>query len=259
MADKNYTLGRGKILLAPFKTGTKVPDGFEYVGNSPELSLTFETETLDHYNSDEGIREKDQSAELQTNRTGSYILDDIMPTNLARFFLGSTSVLAQASATAEVDTITVLQGRFYQLGEGTDNAISGARSVTVTTVEDSGGMGSTYDVGDDYIVHADIGMIEIVEGGGISDATELDITYDLAAVSRNQTISGSSPVEGAMRYIEYNPVGEDKTFLMPYVKVRPNGDFNLKTDDWQQLPFSLEILKLANAEALYVDGKPFTP
>ena len=35
MATKNYTLGRGKVHFSRFKTGTQVPAGFFYIGNTP--------------------------------------------------------------------------------------------------------------------------------------------------------------------------------------------------------------------------------
>jgi hypothetical protein len=48
-------------------------------------------------------------------------------------------------------------------------------------------------------------------------------------------------------------------YLMPYVRLSPNGDFALKSDEWQQLSLNVEILKLADYERIYVDGRPYTP
>jgi hypothetical protein len=31
-------------------------------------------------------------------------------------------------------------------------------------------------------------------------------------------------------------------YLMPYVRLAPNGDFALKSDEWQQLNLNVEIL-----------------
>lgn len=59
-ATPNYTLGRGKVYFARFTSG-QVPGPFRYIGNTPEFNLTIELETLDHFSSDEGIREKDDS------------------------------------------------------------------------------------------------------------------------------------------------------------------------------------------------------
>ena len=97
MANNNYTLGRGKVNLARFKDGTQEPDGFRYIGNTPEFNLSIELEELDHFSSDEGIREKDDSVPLEVNRTGSMITDNVSPENVALFFFGSYDKVTQAA------------------------------------------------------------------------------------------------------------------------------------------------------------------
>jgi hypothetical protein len=59
-----------------------------------------------------------------------------------------------------------------------------------------------------------------------------------------------------MMYVTKNPKGDDAVFLMPSVKITPNGDYALKGDDWQQIPLSLEVLKPNAGEAIYRDGTP---
>ncbi len=56
----------------------------------------------------------------------------------------------------------------------------------------------------------------------------------------------------------FNPVGKQFDYSLPYVSISPNGDFNLKGEEWQQIPFSLEILRKGSLEAVYVNGQPFT-
>ena len=52
MADNNYVLGRGKLYFDRFPDGTKTPTGERYFGNTPSFSMSLDSETLDHYNSD---------------------------------------------------------------------------------------------------------------------------------------------------------------------------------------------------------------
>ena len=59
--NQNYTLGRGKVYFSRFIAAIQTPEGFEYIGNTPELSFTIESENLDHFSSDAGVREKDAS------------------------------------------------------------------------------------------------------------------------------------------------------------------------------------------------------
>jgi hypothetical protein len=56
-----------------------------------------------------------------------------------------------------------------------------------------------------------------------------------------------------MQYRQDNAYGVNRTYLFPNVKVRPNGDFALKGDEWQRLTFAVEVLKSATAEAIYID------
>jgi hypothetical protein len=60
-----------------------------------------------------------------------------------------------------------------------------------------------------------------------------------------------------MMYIANNPKGENYHFTMPWVKLMPNGDYTLKSDEWQNIPFNVEILKRVGAEAVYMNGNKF--
>ena len=254
----NQTLGRGKIYVSRFRPGTHTPAGFRYVGNSPAFNLTIAQEKLDHFSSDEGVRVKDKSIVLQVDYTGSLTLDDINNANLALFFFGSQSVVAQTSATAQTETFAgVVQGYAYQIGI-TNNNPTGFRSLSNVIVS-VGGTAKT--AGTDYTVDAVRGKIHIVEGGTITDGASISVTYDRAAISRKQVISGTEQVECAIQFESYNPQGEKNDIYLPYVRLGPNGDFALKADEWQQLPLTVEILRdiAYNREAIYVDGQPYTP
>lgn len=253
----NYTLGRGKVYFARYADGTQTPDGFRYIGNTPEFSLTIESEELDHYSSDEGIREKDDSVPLEVNRTGSLITDNISPENVALFFFGENSTLTQAVVASGTETLTGIKaGHSYVLGYSASNP-TGYRGIDETgfSVEVNGG--SALVDGTDYTMDFDSGLITFLDGSLLAvDDADIDVTFAVAGSSRDRVISGSTPVEGAMMYVTANPKGSDSTFFMPYVKITPNGDYALKGDEWQQIPMSLEILKLTNQEAIYRDGNP---
>jgi hypothetical protein len=253
MAYGNQTLGRGEVWFSRFKPGTQTPEGLRYLGNTPEFGLTIDTSFLDHFSSDRGIREKDKSIPLETTRSGSLTCDDIQLDNLAYFFFGSKAILAQTSATAVTETFNAIAGRMYQIGQ-TNSTPVGVRQVTVASVAKGA---TTFAAIDDYIVDAARGTILFVEGGAIKTGDDVVVTYGRAAVSRNQVISGSTAVDGALLFVSYNPEGERNDFRMPYVKLSPNGDFNLKGDDWQTIPFTIEILRATNREAIYIDGQPY--
>lgn len=371
----NYTLGRGELWFAPFRPGTRTARGESYFGNTPEFSLTIESENLDHYNSDRGVREKDQSIALQTDRTGNFTTDNISADNLALFFFGSKTRLTQAGGSVVGEDIEYVEkGLTYQLGMSQNNP-GGARNIsnlvlysgtltaatgtisfggtgadndtitigdvtyklvttpsaafdvklgataadtasnlakainlsgvagtdygtgttvhpgvtatastsTVTVTAKVGGLGGNsialaktgsnitvsgatlsggagnLVLGTDYEFDGEQGRVKILETSSITDGIDLKANYTASANIRNRIISGGSPIEGRLRFIAYNPVGENFNYIMPWVKIRPNGDYNLKGDDWQTIPFTCEILRLDGYEAVYIDGQPYNP
>lgn len=377
VAGQNYTLGRGKVYFSRFKPGTQIPEGFRYIGNTPEFSLSIESENLDHYSSDEGIREKDDSVPLEVNRTGTLTTDSIQPENVALFFFGTSEIVTQLAVGLSTEAVAdVLQGHSYWLGVGPNNptgykgldpdnfaiaasgatkatgtltfsgtgsdgdtivigtrtytlrtvptvandvdigvdaattannliaainggagegtaygtgtdphslvyAASGGAGIVTVTAKTAGtggnsiattesgtgtsfasatlttGTGTGYAATTDYVFNPATGMFTIVEGGAIADGSDIVVSFAVLASTRDRVISGSTPVEGALRYIEANPKGADFDYLLPYIKVTPNGDYALKGDEWQQIPFNIEALKPSDGrEAIYMDGRP---
>lgn len=250
----NYTLGRGKVYFARFTTG-QTPGPFRYIGNTPEFNLTIESQTLDHYSSDEGIREKDDSVPLEVTRTGTLTCDDIQAENVAIFFFGTADVLTTvAAAGLSEDFVAVMGDMHYQIGLTASNAV-GVRGVENVAITDTATGLVTYVAGTDYILDAARGMFEIVAGGA-ADGVNITVDYDIIASTQDRILSGSEPVEGALRYLENNPRGKNRDLFLPYVKITPNGDLAFKGDEWRQIPFSLEALKPAVGEAIYINGQP---
>ena len=253
MAEQmNYTLGRGELYFNKFAPGTQNGIGERYFGNTPEVNTSVESENLDHFNSDRGVREKDASVVLQTNRTGSFTTDHISPQNIALFYFGTVSTLTQTAATGESETFSsVIPGYFYQLGESQSNP-TGVRNVTnVVVKDDATPTPATLVLGTDYLVNLELGRIEVLPGGALSEGDAMVVTYDTEAVTREVVLSGSAAVEGSLRYVAQNPVGDQIDYFWPWVKITPNGDFALKGDEWQTIPFSLEILRRPGYKAVY--------
>lgn len=251
----NYTLGRGELHFDRFSDPINfVLGGERYIGNSPEFSATIESENLDHYNSDRGVREKDESIVLQTNRTASFITDNVSPENLALFFFGTSEIFSTAGgAVTDAPLPDVVKGLTYQLGMSPSNP-SGVRNVSLVTIKK--GVTSLV-AGTDYTLDAALGRVTILESSvTVINGDDLTADFTTSAQTRERVISGSSAIAGALRFISYNPQGKRYDWYMPYVKLSPNGDFALKGDEWQQIPFNVEILKRPGYEAIYIDGRP---
>lgn len=260
-----YTLGKGKLYFAPFATGTEEPKGERFFGNVSEFNLTIEEEKLEHYASTGGIRQKDASISLQVNRSGSIVTDEISSDNLALFFFGSTSSLAVTGTTVTDEAISAVeQGRYYQLGVSDANP-TGARELDVHTapstnviVTDDGGSPVTFVEGDDYTIDMVLGRLFIVEGGAITDGTNLKVSYKTKTSTRERILSGGTAISGQLRFIADNPAGPNRDYLMPSVTISPSGDYALISEEWMTINLSAEILKKTGREAIYVDGRAMT-
>ena len=110
----------------------------------------------------------------------------------------------------------------------------------------------------DYTIDHDRGLFGVVEGGGIADDASVTVTFATATATRTLTISGNRPMEGALRFQAFNLAGKQVDYYLPRVRITPNGDFAIKGDAYQKLPFNVKILKLPNRAAIYADGLPYS-
>ena len=63
--NNNLILGRGKLFFGRFPTGTTTFDGaMKYFGNTPAVNLNVTEETLEHFDSDQGLKIKDRVVTL---------------------------------------------------------------------------------------------------------------------------------------------------------------------------------------------------
>lgn len=266
--ENNYTLGRGEVYFARKDPVTGAMGGERYLGNTPSANLTAEEEKLEHFSSDRGIRVKDKVVTLQVNYTGTLEVDNIDYENVALFFLGETEnlTIAQTTVASEqvgVTGVGVEKGMFYQLGMTAGNP-AGAKGIIFpgaagTAFALTNG-GTALTSGVDFVVNAELGRIEILEDSeNVEEGDILTATYTIAGSTRRRVISGSTAVSGSLRYVAYNPEGEQIDYFMPSVTLSPNGDFALKSDEWQVIPFNIDVTKRdADTAAIYGEGRAMT-
>ncbi len=249
--QKNYTLGRGKLFVDLFDADGNSTGEF-YIGNTTSLTVTGSEETLDHFDSDEGVREKDDYATLSVDTSIAFTTDDIQPENLAMFVKGEIVQLATVAASDQTEGMAVRKGRFYQLGASAANP-SGIREIDNLVV--TKGVAPVVAL-TNYTVDEALARVYILEDAAtVLDDDVLTFTYDVKASTRSVVISRGEKAEGAMRYISANPKGTQRDHYFPKVSVTPDGDYELKGDTWQEMSFSGEVLKRVGYEKHYIDGR----
>lgn len=260
-SGKNYVLGKGKIYFDRFAAqtlvlATTVGEGERYLGNTPEFSTTSSAENLDHFGSEGGLKIKDDSVQLSLNRSGKLTCDNVSADNQALFIQGSVGDLVQTSAVGKIDLITASKGRFFQLGVDIVNP-TGVRKVSNVVIKKGAGFITTIAALNNYEVDLELGRIYIESDSvDIPNLTKIQVTYDVASSTREQIVSSTNTIYGALRFVADNPKGTNRDYYFPYVKLSPDGDYALKGDTWQVMGFTFEVLvKAAGIATLYIDGR----
>lgn len=250
-----YQIPRGRVLFDPFDANGALT-GEEEFGNCPSFTISIATTKADHFSSETGLKQKDAAVTVEVNRAAKIKCDNISAKVLANFLSGSTETVTQTSGSVVDESITVKKGRQYQLGRSESNP-AGVRNVTNVVVTNSGAT-TTYTLGTDYAVDLELGRLQILEGGTISDGI-IKVDYDKAAKTWTRIKTGAvAELAGAIRVIADNASGNNRDFYMPKVNLTPEGDLPVIAEgtDFVNVAFSVEILKPSNAEAVYVDGRP---
>lgn len=255
---KEYVIGKGRLFFNQFTPGTKVGTGELYLGNTPELSASSDSETLDHYDSDQGLNVKDESITVENSLTLTFTTDNISPENLTLWFAGDKARVTVTPATNVKERFAVVRGRFYQLGVSQELP-AGVRKVTnvsVSKVESNDTLTPITAAGN-VDIDLEHGRVYIeIDAADIQDGDTLEVTYDVEASTRTVIIGRGQEIRGSLRFISANPVGKQRHYYWPYVKLSANGDYALKGDEWQQMSFTAEVLKLdAQTERVYIEAE----
>lgn len=262
LGGKNYTLGKGRVFFDRFADGVSVTantqgEGERYFGNTPEFSISSASESLQHFSSEGGIKTKDDDVQLSLDRTGKTTVDHISNENLALLALGVNNTVTQTSQVGLTTTFaSAKRGRFYQLGVSAANP-SGLRKVSNVVVKKGAGFATIVAAAGNYQFDADLGRLYIEENSVDINNVEIQVTFDAAATTYEQVVSGTKSIYGALRFVADNPKGTNRDYYFPYVKMAPDGDYALKGEEWMTIGFTFEVLKKAsNIEAMYIDGRP---
>ena len=250
-----YAIPRGRTYLDKLVSG--VGEGEVAVGNVPGFAISIESTKADHYSSESGLRQKDKTITIEVNRTAQITIDNFTLENLAYFLSGEVETITQAAGAATTETITVKQGRTYQLGK-TASLPAGSRDISAVTVEPAGG-GTAFVEGTDYNLDLALGRLQIIVGGGIADDTSIDVDYTKAAATWQRVKTGSSTeLQVSIRVLADNASGGNRDYYMPLVNLTPSGDLPVIQDgtDFVSMTFDADIQKPSNGEAIYVDGRP---
>ena len=254
--SNNLTIPRGVLMFAAFLPGTTNPGAFVQLGNVPSLSFSGDLQSLPHYSAQSGLKLKDKEIPIARDLTATITTDDMGITNRMLWISGTKTTVTTAALASQSEVFAdVNPGEILQLGRSNANP-SGHRKVTVASIENGA---TTYAAGTDYMVDTELGLITILTTGAIPAATDLTVDYSVAASSRTRLASGELIVEGELKLVAFNPIGEDVDYTIPRVQLAGSGSLDLLQDPestaFQTMTLEAKVLKKGSLSLVYADGR----
>lgn len=108
----NLTVSKG--ILTFKKSGESV---FRDMGNAPEIELTLDITTLDHFSSRSGIRSKDLQVVLERTGQVRFVLEEWVPDNLALWGMGTVDELMAGGAGFDIMSEDAISGELKFTGQ----------------------------------------------------------------------------------------------------------------------------------------------
>lgn len=255
----NLVIGRGELYFGQFAPGTMQSEGELYLGNTPGFSVTRTYEQVERSTSYGGQQIQQESYITRERHSANLTTDNISMDNLALWFGGTSNDAGQLGLADVVETLTVKRGRHYQLG--TSYEPFGARHIEPDITFTKGGVPLA--VAGNLVLRREDGRF-YVSPDAIDIVDDDEITAHFQWRSSKSKLTEPKPAEviGSLRFISQNPHGPRKNYFFPYVRLQPSGAIDLKSDQWQQFIFDVEIRRLNPAIAFFyvieVGGATYT-
>lgn len=230
----DYFSGKGRLYFR-LTGATRV----EELGDLDDFTISFENERLIRNSNQYGTRTKVDSRLLEQTATIQLTAVQNTARNVAIMFGAEKTFLTQSAVTGSYVHSGVKAGDLVDLG-----------SVDTTIISIRGGGVPTGEYTTGYYEHdTRAGMVKILNiPPTAAGFTGIDVSYTKGAIldtaGRLKVGLGSSPdLEGTLIFIsldaDNNPV--EKVTLWK-VKISPNGDFSMITDEYRTLPMQGEIV-----------------
>ena len=237
--SNNIVLGAGRILFAVETSATVEGTAYTYLGDTPGFTIGGQSEELTVDSSDTPVAEELVRIIKKVSRQSTVTLRDISPSNLALFFMGTSSTATQGTGTGTT-AITMQKGKYYKIGGDDVMDITVAATgvhqgnVTGSSVLTSGGANWELDLTQ--------GMIYFPTGTSMTTGT-VTVKYSKVATSWDKAVTAATPVYGSLLFIADNTVGENHRLKISRCTLAPSGEAAFKSrDNAMELAMTLGIL-----------------
>lgn len=254
-------LGRGEVFFDRFNDGARVGVGERYLGNTPSFQITRNVSRASRKNSYRGQVHEEAGHILSEEVELSIVTDNIAWQNLVDWFnagpFGQQN-LPGSDLVPFTETFVAYHDRYYQLGLG----YSETGTLYVDSVEGQRAQGSNpFREGIDWEIDRAKGRIYIPPGSPrVVNAGAITVTYYKRPSGLYRAFSRVSELYGSIRYISRNQVGPNTDYFFPMVRLTPQGAFDQKGDQFQQIRYAASAMRLTpGTPLLYMTRDGDTP
>ncbi|KAE8235535.1 hypothetical protein A4X03_0g9745, partial [Tilletia caries] len=94
----------------------------------------------------------------------------------------------------------------------------------------------------------------LADAPGLTDGSIIDVEYERRDISSSVVQSSKRELFGSLRYVSRNPIGPQKNYFYPFVKLSAAGEIDHKATGWQTLSFEVEVQRRNPLfEYVYID------
>ncbi len=251
-----YQLGGGKVYLADLAAGG-LPKTYRKVGNTPEFTVTVNTESYEHSSTQDGAPAQDLSVIIDSGGSIGFSLENFSAENLALFLLGEASDYVNPGIAGMSGAVIVADGDiedagYYQIRTTVGLAVFGITSTNAIVIETTNDPTPvTLVVTQDYTLDANSGIIHLVAGSAIvataitaGEGLTCGLTAD-AAVTTVDLVTMLSDIEKdvALIFEGINAADSNKRTYYHFHKISlaANGDANLISAEAGTLPMTGQV------------------
>src|SRR5512146_581534 len=249
-AATNTVFGRGAIFFDRFDANGVQLNQWMHFGDCDSLATSISEDTVDLIDYTQNTGTPYNSATKSTTVALKISGFEFTPRMLAVVFKGDGSTFTQSATTVTGETLapstlTGLLGSYFRTANRNISAIT-VKQGTTTLVSAT-----------DWSLHDSLsGMVRILPSGStVVDGTALTINYTAAALTAGsnalETVRpfNTSTVQGSLLFVPKNSSGPLVEARYWSVKLSPDGDVSLISDDW--LKWNLTGTVLSDSTAAY--------
>lgn len=228
--DSKYFRGQGPLFIAERDAATGLPKGLVFIGDLGSVELTPNVERFEVLENVSGMNNVGASGIKSVRYNFTANMRSVKKEHLAIALGAVLTDKAGASVTDEAHVAYL--DKFIPLKH---------TNVSSVVVTGEGGTPS-YVADTDYKVHAEEGMLEILSGGTITDAADIEVDYDYAAQAHLPADPGN--VDRYLVFSGINTADNDKQTRCEIYKVQLDPSaLSLITDDPAEMPITGVVLR----------------